>query len=99
MQNVTPNGQPQMPPEANQQDPKYCQQMDAAMMPPPPGAHQEQAQQHPHHHGKPKPRRRSLFGRFIRGYLMIVGALVNIFVLSQLLLILLEYVGQRFSLM
>ena len=99
MQNVTPNGQPQMPPEANQQDPKYCQQMDAAMMPPPPGAHQEQADQHPHHHGKPKPRRRSLFGRFIRGYLMIVGALVNIFVLSQLLLILLEYVGQRFSLM
>lgn len=99
MQNVTPNGQPQMPPEANQQDPKYCQQMDAAMMPPPPGAHQEQAHQHPNHHGKPKPRRRSLFGRFIRGYLMIVGALVNIFVLSQLLLILLEYVGQRFSLM
>lgn len=96
MQNVTPNGQPQMPPEANQQDPKYCQQMDAAMMPPPP---QEQASPAPHHHGKPKPRRRSLFGRFIRGYLMIVGALVNIFVLSQLLLILLEYVGQRFSLM
>ena len=31
------------------------------------------------------------------GYLMIVGALVNIFVLSQLLLLLLEFMGTRFS--
>ncbi|MBQ8149582.1 MAG: hypothetical protein IJ041_03620 [Clostridia bacterium] len=99
MQNVTPNGQPQMPPEANQQDPKYCQQMDAATMPPPPAPPQQQAGHAPHHHGKPRPRRRSLFGRFVRGYLMIVGALVNIFVLSQLLLILLEFVGEKFNLM
>ncbi len=95
MQNATPNGQPQMPPEVNDQNPKYCQQMEGAMMPPP-AAPQEHAAPKPHH-GKPKPRRRSLFGRFIRGYLMIVGALVNIFVLSQLLLLLLEFVGERFN--
>ncbi len=50
----------------------------------------------PHHHGKPKPKRR-FFRRFVCGYLMIVGALVNIFVLSQLLLLLLEYLGEHFT--
>jgi hypothetical protein len=51
-----------------------------------------------HHHVKPRPRR-GFFRRFITGYLIITGALVNIFVLSQLLLLLLEFLGKRFSVM
>ena len=57
---------------------------------------QQEAPQHPHHHSKPRPKRHR-FRKFMGGYLMIIGALVNIFVLSQLLLLLLEFVGNRFS--
>ena len=76
-------------------EPQPEQQMPhpAAPLPPQPPQHEGHA---PHHHGKPKPKRR-FFRRFICGYLMIVGALVNIFVLSQLLLLLLEYLGEHFT--
>lgn len=84
MQNPMPNGQnTQMP---MQQGPQ-C---------PPPAAQPHQHGAEAHHHGKPKPKRR-FFRRFMTGYLMICGVLVNVYVLSQLLLLLLEWLTDRIS--
>ena len=52
------------------------------------------AQPHPHAHSHPKPRRRGRFGRFVRGYLMLVGALTTLYVLVQLLVRLLIEIGK-----
>lgn len=93
MQNQMQNVQAQeavQAPVAQPMDPKYCQPMQANI------PVQQEVPQHPHHHSKPRPKRHR-FRRFMGGYLMIVGALVNIFVLSQLLLLLLEFMGTRFS--
>ncbi len=59
--------------------------------PPPAPQHGPEAQHH-----KPKPKRR-FFRRFCTGYLMICGALVNIIVLFQLLLLLLEWLTDRIA--
>lgn len=51
---------------------------------------------HHNHHPKPKPKRH-LFRRFFCGYLMLVGALVNIFVLVQAIVLLLEFLGEHIN--
>lgn len=86
MQNPAPN------PEMNMQHGECAQPAPAPQQGPQPAHNAHQ------HHGKPRPRR-SFLRRFITGYLMITGALVNIFVFSQLLLLLLEFLGKRFSVM
>ena len=55
-------------------------------------------QPHPHpapqpHEKKRRKRRRGRFGRFLRGYLMFVGALTTAYVLIQLLVLLLIEIG------
>ena len=54
-----------------------------------------QPQQPPEHH-KPRPKRkkRSRLKRFVRGYLMFVGALTTLYVLIQLLVLLLVEIGK-----
>lgn len=51
-----------------------------------------QAPMHPNHYPpEPKPKkkkRRGRFGRFVRGYLMFVGALTTLYVMLQLLVLL-----------
>lgn len=61
-----------------------------------PEAHHAAGELHHNHQPKPKPKRH-LFRRFMRGYLMIVGALVNIFVLVQAILLLLEFLGEHIN--
>ena len=48
---------------------------------------------HPHEH-KPRRRKRGRFGRFLRGYLMFVGALTTAYVMIQLLVLLLIEIGK-----
>lgn len=51
----------------------------------------------PPHEPKPRPRRkkrRGRFRRFVRGYLMFVGALTTLYVLVQLLVLLLIELGK-----
>ena len=94
MENPMPNAQHTQPCECAQ--PVQELHQPAPQLQPQAAAQMPQAGPAPHHHGKPKPKRR-FFRRFICGYLMIVGALVNIFVISQLLLLLLEYLGEHFT--
>lgn len=84
MQNPMPNGQHMQPPV-----------QQAPQCPQPAG--QLHGPEVPQHHHKPKPKRR-FFRRFMTGYLMITGALVNIYVLSQLLILLLEWLNDHISL-
>lgn len=59
-------------------------------------AHPQNGELHHNHQPKPKPKRH-LFRRFVRGYLMLVGALVNIFVLVQAIVLLLEFLGEHIN--
>lgn len=60
-----------------------------------PHSHQPQPSCQPHQPNEPKPRpRRRRFARFVRGYLMLVGALTTLYVLAQLLVRLLIEVGK-----
>ena len=51
----------------------------------PPSYHMHQ---HPQEHKPPRKRRHGRFKRFMRGYLMFVGALTTLYVLIQLLVLL-----------
>lgn len=51
-------------------------------------------QPRPDERPKPRPRRRGRFRRFMRGYLMTVGALTTLYVLVQLLVRLFVEVGK-----
>lgn len=56
-------------------------------------------QSYPHpdpqpHEKKRRKRRRGRFGRFLRGYLMFVGALTTAYVMVQLLVLLLIEIGK-----
>lgn len=63
---------------------------------PQPAPHPQGGGLHHNHQAKPKPKRH-LFRRFARGYLMLVGALVNIFVLVQAIVLLLEFLGEHIN--
>jgi len=63
---------------------------------PQPAPHPQGGGLHHNHQAKPKPKRH-LFRRFVRGYLMLVGALVNIFVLVQAIVLLLEFLGEHIN--
>lgn len=69
-------------------------------MPPRPNApyhnHPHDPQNDPYyqHAHRPRRRRRSRFRRFVRGYLMTVGAMTTIYVLIQLLVLLFIEIGK-----
>ena len=86
MQNPAPN------PEMNMQHGECAQPAPAPQQGPQPAHNAHQ------HHGKPRPRR-SFLRRFITGYLMITGALVNIVLIIQILLQLAVFITDRISFM